>query len=142
MPTLKNAYTGDLILPDGTAVRRNGPVVPIADDTWAKMLKHPVVKAWVDEGRIVLVDAKAVEPVAIKPAPEPYNPLMDQAAEAQYLQKASEHRLERMKASEPVADEPDPRDPLREEARSLGIKVDMRWGEDRLREEIDKALAE
>ena len=112
MPTLKNAYTGDLILPDGTAVRRNGPVVPIADDTWAKMLKHPVVKAWVAEGRIALVDAKAVEPVAIEPAPEP------------------------------VADEPDPRDPLREEARSLGIKVDMRWGEDRLREEIDKALAE
>ena len=114
MPTLKNAYTGDLILPDGTAVRRNGPVVPIADDTWAKMLKHPVVKAWVDEGRIVLVDAKAVEPVAPEPAPAP----------------------------EPVADEPDPRDELREEARSLGIKVDMRWGEDRLREEIDKALAE
>ena len=112
MPTLKNAYTGDLILPDGTAVRRNGPVVPIADDTWAKMLKHPVVEAWVDEGRIVLVDAKAVEPVAVEPAPEP------------------------------VADEPDPRDPLREEARSLEIEVDMRWGEKRLREEIDKALAE
>ena len=112
MPTLKNAYTGDLILPDGTAVRRSGPVVPIAGDTWAKMLKHPVVKAWVDEGRIVLIDAKAVEPVAVEPTPAP------------------------------VADEPDPRDELREEARSLEIEVDMRWGEKRLREEIDKALAE
>ena len=103
MPTLKNAYTGDLILPDGTAVRRNGPVVGVADDTWAKMLKHPVVKAWVDEGRIALVDEKEDEP-------EP----------------------------EPTKDETDPRDPLREEARSLGVEVNMNWGEKRLREEIDK----
>jgi hypothetical protein len=29
--------------------------------------------------------------------------------------------------------------PLRAEAEALGIKVDKRWGDDRLREEIDKA---
>ena len=59
--------------------------------------------------------------------PEPHPRLADVAAE--------------IKAG-PKADEPDPRDALREEARSLEIEVDMRWGEKRLREEIDKALAE
>jgi hypothetical protein len=33
----------------------------------------------------------------------------------------------------------DPLDALRTEAASIGVKVDKRWGEDRLREEIEKA---
>ena len=118
MPTLKNAHTGDLILPDGIAIRRNGPAVTLADDVWSKALAHPVVKAWVDEGKIVVESAassrKQAEPVRMAADPDPA----------------------------PVEDEADPRDELRGKARSLGIEVDMRWGEKRLREEIDKALAE
>jgi hypothetical protein len=42
-------------------------------------------------------------------------------------------------AAETASD--DPRDPLRDEARALGIDINMRWGEARLRTEIDKARA-
>jgi len=119
MPVLKNNHHGNLILPDGTAIRRGGPAVTMAADKWARELKNPVVAAWVDLGWVLVEDGGKAEPV---PAPAPV--------------------FVTDPAPEPVADEADPRDELREEARLLGIKVDMRWGEDRLREEIDKALAE
>ena len=117
MPVLRNNYHSNLFLPDGTAIRRGGPDVTMPADKWAKELENPVVQAWVDEGRIVVEGGapslKAAEPVrmAADPAPEPA----------------------------PVDDEADPRDPLRDEARELGIEVDNRWGEKRLREEIAKA---
>lgn len=40
-----------------------------------------------------------------------------------------------------VGVEDDPLDDLRKEAEDLGIEVDKRWGEKRLRSEVDKALA-
>jgi hypothetical protein len=119
MPILKNNHHGNLILPDGTAIRRGGPAVTMAAEKWARELKNPVVAAWVDLGWVLVEgDGKA------GPPPMTGNYFITDPA------------------PDPEADEADPRDDLREEARSLGIEVDNRWGEKRLREEIDKALAE
>jgi hypothetical protein len=115
MPVLKNNHHGNLILPDGTAIRRGGPAVTMAAEKWARALENPIVAAWVDLGWVLVEDGVKAEPAPVfvtDPAPEP------------------------------EADEADPRDELRAEAASLGIEVDNRWGEKRLREEIDKALAE
>lgn len=43
-------------------------------------------------------------------------------------------------AQETPESQPDSLDTLRSEAESLGVEVDGRWGEKRLRAEIDKAL--
>ena len=59
MVQLTNKHTGDLILPEGTAIRRNGPAVTVPAETWAKCIKSPVVKAWVDTGMLVISKAKA-----------------------------------------------------------------------------------
>lgn len=66
MANLKNNHHGDLILPDSTALRVRGGVVPVADDTWERMKTHPVVAAWVEKRWIV-----EVAEAAPKPAPEP-----------------------------------------------------------------------
>lgn len=66
MPNLRNNHTGDLILPDGTALRVRGPVVTLAGDAWERMKTHPVVAAWADKRWIV-----EVAEAAPKPAPEP-----------------------------------------------------------------------
>jgi hypothetical protein len=44
--------------------------------------------------------------------------------------------LEAIGRARPYVAPPDPLAPLREEAEAAGVKVDGRWGEDRLREEI------
>lgn len=130
MPILKNNHHGNLILPDGTAIRRGAPAVTMAADKWAGELKNPVVAAWVDLEWVLVEDGGKAE-----------NGLAE-------IHKVSQSAYDKTAvfvtdpAPEPEADEADPRDELREEARSLGIKVDNRWGEKRLREEIDKALAE
>lgn len=49
--TISNASTGDLILPNGALVPGGGDA-QIEADAWADAQKHPVVKAWLDEGRL------------------------------------------------------------------------------------------
>jgi len=111
MIALVNRFTGDLILPDTTAVRRGEPPVHMDEVRWAEMMSHPVVAAWVDEGRI--------EVQQVSPAAAPLHPAGHSA-------------------DDPGEAEPD-LDDLRAQAESLGIKVDKRWGAKRLAEEITLA---
>lgn len=59
--TISNASTGDLILPNGALVPAGGDA-QIDADAWAEAQKHPVVKAWIDEGRLSKGTAKAEAP--------------------------------------------------------------------------------
>lgn len=95
MPRLTNRHHADLILPDGTTVRR-GASLDVSAETWARARHRDVVQAWVSAG---ILEVEGEDP------PPPADGL---AA-------------------------------LRAEADGLGVRVDGRWGEARLREEIEKA---
>lgn len=56
--TISNASPGDLVLPSGTLVPAGGDT-QIDADAWAEAQKHPVVKAWMDEGRLAKAKAEA-----------------------------------------------------------------------------------
>lgn len=56
--TIVNGSRGDLILPSGAAIRAGGET-QIDADVWAESQKHPVVKAWVDDGWLAEVATNA-----------------------------------------------------------------------------------
>lgn len=113
MVTLRNNHHSNLYLPDGTGVRRNSPPVKMAADKWADVAANPIVTSWVANGWLVVEGDVVAAP---SPAPAP--------------------------APEPEPEEFSELESLRVDAAELGIAVDRRWGEKRLRDEIAKALAE
>lgn len=118
MPAIRNASRNPLVLPDGRGLPI-GAVTNVPDEAWRLYRGHVVVQAWLSAGKIMIVGD---EP---SPMPEPVKP----AAVPETL------------PDEPAGDDFDPLEALRDVARELGVTVDRRWGEARLRREIDEARA-
>lgn len=115
MANVISHHSGPLGLPGGPVLN---PERPAKVERWNVIKEHAVVKSWLKAKVIEVVGAKSTEGAA-ESVPEP------EAPETQ---------------PEPEADD---LETLRAEYRDVaGEDPDGRWGEKRLREEIDAKLAE
>lgn len=126
MTSVTSRYQGNLGLPLGGPVLRPG--VPTHVKRWDIIKGHPVVKAWL-AAKVIEADAPEIAEKA-PPAPiEARHPL--------------DHDGDGVPGGSLPASERDICDQLRAEYADLtGKAADRRWGEARLRQEIDKALGE
>ena len=93
--------------------------------------------------RLITIDWKGIK-YPLMPAGDSVE-VPDSAKESKFVQALEKERSIEIKDSESqddLLDDIDELAPLREEAVELGIKVDKRWGEAKLREAIDAKLAE
>lgn len=116
MPAILNNSRRPLVLPDGRNLPM-GVVTNVPDEAWRLFRGHVVVQAWLASGSINIIGPDAVQPT--KP-----------------------DHADSDDDDEPENDDTfDPMAALREAAVELGVTVDGRWGEARLRREIEEARA-